>query len=148
MEWTKASLVRYGTIWHDTIFLYFLEKYLKNLFVLPALSSNEKNSSNHHNSYSKGPNFVFFSFTKSPSNSLRTIEFPRNHITSSYYSNMPKTTMAKIWPLKSSRGKNAWNTWHLTSICSIEAFAHNYLLPKVKNMDEIILKKNHLIDAT
>jgi hypothetical protein len=38
--------------------------------VLPALPSNEKNSSDHHNSYNKGPNLVFFSFMESPSNSL------------------------------------------------------------------------------
>jgi hypothetical protein len=31
--------------------------------VLPGLPSNEKNSSYHHNSYSKGPNLAFFSFT-------------------------------------------------------------------------------------
>jgi hypothetical protein len=51
--------------------------------VLPTLPSNEKNSSDHHNSYNKGPNLAFFSFTESPSNSLLTIKFPKNHITSS-----------------------------------------------------------------
>jgi hypothetical protein len=71
---------------------YFLEKYLKKFFVLPGLPSNEKNSSDHHNSYNKGPNLVFFSFIKSPSNSLPTIKFPQNHITSSYYNNMSKTS--------------------------------------------------------
>jgi hypothetical protein len=64
---------------------------LKKFFVLPELPSNEKNSSDHHNFYNKGPNLTFFSFTKSPSNSLSTIKFPKNHITSSYHSNMPKT---------------------------------------------------------
>jgi hypothetical protein len=68
--------------------------------VLPGLPSNEKNSSNHHNSYNKGPNFAFFNFTESPSNSLPTIKFPKNHITSSYYSNMPKIAKAKIGPLR------------------------------------------------
>jgi hypothetical protein len=57
--------------------------------------------SNHHNSYNKGSNLAFFSFTESPSNSLLTIKFPKNHITSSYHRNLPKTTMTKIWPLKS-----------------------------------------------
>jgi hypothetical protein len=66
---------------------------------MPRLPSNEKNSSDHHNSYNKGPNLAFFSFTESPSNSLPTIKFPKNHITSSYHSNMPKTAKAKIWPL-------------------------------------------------
>jgi hypothetical protein len=51
--------------------------------VLPGLPSNEKNSSDHHNSYNKGPNLVFFSFTESPSNSLPTIKFPKNHMTAS-----------------------------------------------------------------
>jgi hypothetical protein len=73
---------------------------LKKFFVLPGLPSNEKNSSDHHNSYNKGPNLAFFSFTESPSNSLLTTKFPKNHITSSYYSNMPKIAKAKIWPLR------------------------------------------------
>jgi hypothetical protein len=60
----------------------FLKKYLKKFFVLPALPSNEKNSSDHHNSYNKGPNFAFFSFTENPSNSLLTVKFSKNHITS------------------------------------------------------------------
>jgi hypothetical protein len=77
---------------------------LKKFFVLPELPSNEKNSSNHHNSYNKGPNLVFLSFTENPSNSLLIIKFPKNHITSSYHRNLPKRAMAKIWPLKSFRG--------------------------------------------
>jgi hypothetical protein len=81
----------YGPIYHGTIFFYFLEKYLKKFFVLPGLPSNEKNSSDHHNSYNKGPNLAFFSFTESPSNSLLTIKFPKNHITSSYHRYLPKT---------------------------------------------------------
>jgi hypothetical protein len=43
---------------------------------------------------------MFFSFAESPSNFLPTIKFPKNHITSSYYSNMPKTAKAEIWPLR------------------------------------------------
>jgi hypothetical protein len=70
---------------------------------LPALPSNEKISSDHHNSYNKGPNLAFFSFIESPSNSLLTIKFPKTHITSSYHSNMPETAMAKIWPLMGFR---------------------------------------------
>jgi hypothetical protein len=62
--------------------------------VLPALPSNEKNSFDHHNSYNKGPNLAFFSFMESPSNSLFTIKFPKNHIASSYYRNLPKTSKA------------------------------------------------------
>jgi hypothetical protein len=80
----------YGPIYYGTIFFYFLEKYLKKFFVLPGLPSNEKNSFDHHNSYNKGPNLAFFSFTESPSNSLLTIKFPKNHITSSYHRYLPK----------------------------------------------------------
>jgi hypothetical protein len=40
---------------------------------------------------------------ESPSNSLLTIKFPKNHITSSYHSNMPKIAKAKIWPLMDYR---------------------------------------------
>jgi hypothetical protein len=72
--------------------------------VLPVLPSNEKHSYDHHTSYNKGPNLAFFSFTESPFNSLFTVKFPKNHITSSYYNNMPKIAMSKIWPLKSFRG--------------------------------------------
>jgi hypothetical protein len=90
-------------------FFYFLEKYLKKFFVLPELPSNEKNFSNHHFSYNKGPNLAFFSFTESPSNSLPTIKFPKNHITSSYHSNMPKTAKAKIWPLRTLGVKSEEN---------------------------------------
>jgi hypothetical protein len=88
----------------------FLEKYLKKFFVLLGIPSNEKNSSDHHNSYSKGPNLAFFSFTKSPSNSLSTIKFPKNHITS-YHSNMPKTAKAKIWPLMTLGVKMTKTLW-------------------------------------
>jgi hypothetical protein len=85
-------------------FIYFiLEKYLKKFFAVPALPSNEKNSSDHHNSYNKGPNLVFFSFTESPFNSLLTIKFPKTHITSSY-SNMPKIAMTEIQSLLGFRG--------------------------------------------
>jgi hypothetical protein len=62
--------------------------------VLLALPSNEKNYSHHHNSYNKGPNLAFFSFTESPSNSLLIIKFLKNHITSSYHRNLPKTAKA------------------------------------------------------
>jgi hypothetical protein len=58
---------------------------------MSALPSNAKNSSDHRNSYNKGPNLEFFSFTESPSNFLLTIKFPKNHITYYYHSNMPKT---------------------------------------------------------
>jgi hypothetical protein len=73
--------------------IFFLEKYSKEFSVLPGLPSNEKNSSDHHNSYNKGPNFALFSFTESPSNSLPTVKFPKNYITSSYHRTCPKQQM-------------------------------------------------------
>jgi hypothetical protein len=80
------------------------KKYLKNFFVMPALPSNEKNFFDHHNSYNKSPNLTFFSFTESPSNSLLTIEFPKTHMTSSSYSNIPQISMTEIWSLLGFRG--------------------------------------------
>jgi hypothetical protein len=80
-------------------FLNLLEKYLKKFFVLPALPSNEKNSPDHYNSYNKGPNLAFFSFTESPFNSLLTIKLPKTHTTSSSYTNMPKVPMTEIQSL-------------------------------------------------
>jgi hypothetical protein len=77
---------------------------LKKSFALPALPSNEKNSSDHNNPDNKGPNLVFFSITESPFNSLLTIKFPNTHITSSSYNNMPKTTMTEIQSLLGFRG--------------------------------------------
>jgi hypothetical protein len=71
-----------------------IRKIFEEVFVLPALPSNEKNSSDHHNFYNKGPNLAFFSFTKSPSNSLLTIKLSKNHITSSNHRNLPKTSKA------------------------------------------------------
>jgi hypothetical protein len=73
---------------------------MKKFFVLPGLPSNEKNSSVHHNSYNKGPNLAFFSFTESPSNSLPTIKFPKRISHLLYHNNMPKIAKAKIWPLR------------------------------------------------
>jgi hypothetical protein len=68
--------------------------------VLSGLPSNKKIYSTHYNSYNEGPNLAFLSFTKSPSNSLPTIEFPKNHITSSYHRNIPKTRKTRILPLR------------------------------------------------
>jgi hypothetical protein len=41
---------------------------------------------------------------ESPFNSLLTIKFPKTHITSSSYSNMPKTAMTEIQSLLGFRG--------------------------------------------
>jgi hypothetical protein len=86
----------YGPVYHGPIFFYFVEKYLKKFFVLNALPSNENNSSDHHNSYNKGSNLAFFSFMESSSNSLLTIKFQKNHITSSNHRKLPKTTKASF----------------------------------------------------
>jgi hypothetical protein len=122
---------RYGLIYHGTIFFYFLEKYLKKFFVLPALPSNEKNSSDHHNSYNKGPNLAFFSFMKSPSNSLLTIKFPKNHITSSYHKYLPKTTMVifgrqRALGVKVFQGPYSCKNSNLTDIVLKAWLSQNY----------------------
>jgi hypothetical protein len=72
---------------------------LKKFFALPTLLSNKKNSFDHHISYNKGPNLALCSFTESPFDSLFTIKFPKTHITSSSYSNMPKAAMTEIQSL-------------------------------------------------
>jgi hypothetical protein len=80
---------------------------LKKIYVLPGLPSNEKNSSDRHNSYNKGPKLAFFSFTESPSNSLPTIKFPKNHTASSLSQQYAQNNnMPRIWPLR-SLGDNA-----------------------------------------
>jgi hypothetical protein len=104
----------YGPIYHGIIFFYFLKKYLKKFFVLPRLPSNEKNSFDHHNSYNKGPNLAFFSFTESSSNSQLTIKFPKNHITSSNHKNLPKTTKA-IFGHQRALGVNRWR--NVSTMC-------------------------------
>jgi hypothetical protein len=103
-EWNEPKLSLYVwtyLTWYN--FLLFSRKIFEEDFVLPAQPSNEKNSSDHHNSYNKDQDLAFFNFTESPSNFLLTIKFPKNHITSSYHRNLPKTVMAKNWPLKSFR---------------------------------------------
>jgi hypothetical protein len=57
-----------------------------------------------HRWSSMNKNYHFFSFTESPFNSLLTIKFPKTHITSSSYSNMPKTTIIEIQSLLGFRG--------------------------------------------
>jgi hypothetical protein len=78
----------------------FKKNIWKTFLVLSGLPSNEKIYSTHYNSYNEGPNLTFLSFTKIPSNSLPTIEFPKNHITSSYHRNIPKTRKTRILPLR------------------------------------------------
>ena len=48
--------------------------------MLSTLSSNEKNSLDHHYSDKKGSILAFFSFRKCPFNSVLTIKYPQNHI--------------------------------------------------------------------
>jgi hypothetical protein len=64
-----------------------------------------RTSFDHHNSYNKGPNLAFFSFAESPSNSLLTIKFPKNHITSSYHRNLAKIAKA-IYGIQRALGVN------------------------------------------
>jgi hypothetical protein len=130
---------RYGPIYHGTIFFYFLEKYLKKFLVLPELPSSEKNSSDHHNSYNKGPNLAFFSFTESPSNSLLTIKFPKNNITSSNHRNLPKTSKA-IFGHQRALGVNEFNLlidWKLRDLSWKEPLQINKV-----NLKESILSLN------
>jgi hypothetical protein len=65
--------------------------------VLLVLSSNEKSSSNHHNSYNKGSILTFFSFLKNPSTFVLIIKYPKKCIAFSYHNNQPKSTKAIPW---------------------------------------------------
>jgi hypothetical protein len=71
----QSFLCSNGPIYNGTIFFYFLEKYLKKFFVLPALPSNEKDSFDHVNSYNKGPNLAYNGLLESLLNFLSTTIF-------------------------------------------------------------------------
>jgi hypothetical protein len=81
-------------------FIFYLKNKLKKFFVLPRLPSNEKNSSDHHNSYTKGPNLAFFSFIESPSNSLLTINSLKIILHLLITATCSILAKAKIWPLR------------------------------------------------
>ena len=49
-----------------TVLFYFVEKYLKNFFVLLSLPSKEKNPSKNCNSYNKGQNLACNGLLESP----------------------------------------------------------------------------------
>ena len=68
--------------------------------MLPTLSSNEKGSTDHQNSYNKGSIFAFFSFLKSPNTSILILKYLKKHIDFSYYNNQPKSTKAIPWPYR------------------------------------------------
>jgi hypothetical protein len=71
-------------------FLNIFKKYLKKFFVLPGLPSNEKNSSDHHNSYNKGPNLACNGLLESPLNFPSTKKVSKNPMTNWYRGCMPK----------------------------------------------------------
>jgi hypothetical protein len=102
--------------------------------VLPALPSNKKNFSDHHNSYNKGPNLALFSFTESPSNSLFTIKFPKNHITSSYHRNLPKIAKA-IFGHQRALGVNRIFKSQIISMCNKFQDHHAFILGIPSNLD-------------
>jgi hypothetical protein len=108
MEWTKASLVGMD-LFNMAHVLKFSKNIFEEVFCVAHLALNDQNSFDHYNSYNRSPNLAFFCFIKGPSNSILTIKFPKNHITSSYHTNMFKIAMAKIWPLLSFRGYNSQN---------------------------------------
>jgi hypothetical protein len=93
----KSFHYTYGFIKYGTILFFSIEKYSKKFFVLPASPSNELSSSDHHNSYNKGPMLAFFSFLESPSTSVLTIKYPKNRIAFSYHSKQPKSAKAISW---------------------------------------------------
>jgi hypothetical protein len=102
--------------------------------VLPGLPSNKKNSSDHHNSYNKGPNLALFSFMESPSNSLPTIKFPKNLIKSSYHRNLPKTAN-DIFVHQRALGVNRDFNIHVTYfLCSCKHQEYKLKMFALKNL--------------
>jgi hypothetical protein len=82
LEWNETKLpLLVWTCLNGTILFYFLEKYLKKFFVLPASPSNKKNSFDHHNSYNKGLNLACNGLLESPLNFPSTKKVSKNPIT-------------------------------------------------------------------
>jgi hypothetical protein len=72
--------------------------------VLPELPSNEKNSSNHHNSYNKGPNIACNGLLESPLNFPSTKKVSKNPMTNWDRGCVPKVLKFHIWKSRSFRG--------------------------------------------
>jgi hypothetical protein len=87
---------------------------------MPALPSNEKNFSDHHNSYNKGPNLAFFSFTESPSNSLLTIKFPQKIISHLLITGTCPKTANAIFVHQRALGVNKYGDLMFISVIFIE----------------------------
>ena len=94
MEWTKASLIGLA-LSNRTHFSFIFSKKFEVVFCVAFLALKWKEFLWSPHSYNKGSNLAFFNITWSPSNSLLTMKFPKNHFMSSYHSNMPKIAMAK-----------------------------------------------------
>jgi hypothetical protein len=72
--------------------------------VLPELPSNDKNSSDHHNSYNKGLNLACNGLWESPLNSPSTKKVSKNRMTNWDRGCMPTIPKFHIWKSWSFRG--------------------------------------------
>jgi hypothetical protein len=79
MECTKAFLVGMDLCNMAQFSFTFYKNIWRSFLWCLHCTQTEKNSSYHHNSYKKGLNLAFFSFTESPFNSILTIKFPTYH---------------------------------------------------------------------
>jgi hypothetical protein len=72
--------------------------------VLPELPSNEKNSSDYHNSYNKGPNLAYNGLLESSLNFPSTKKVSKNPMTNWDRGCVPKVPKFHIWKSRSFRG--------------------------------------------
>jgi hypothetical protein len=78
-------------------FSFISKKIFEEFFCAAGLPSNEKNSSNHHNSYNKGPNLMCNGLLESPLSFPSTKKVLKNPITNWNRSCMPKIPKFHIW---------------------------------------------------
>jgi hypothetical protein len=95
MEWTKAFLVVMDLSNMAQFLFIFLKNIWRSFLCYPYCPQMKRIPLIAITPTIKVQILHFFSFTKNPSNSLLTIKFPKPHITSSSYSNMPKTATLK-----------------------------------------------------
>jgi hypothetical protein len=72
--------------------------------VLPRLPLNEKNSSDHHNSYNKGSNLAYNGLLESPLSFPSTKKVSGNPMTNWDHRCVPKVPKFHIWKSRSFRG--------------------------------------------
>jgi hypothetical protein len=91
--------------------------------VLPGLPSNEKNSSDHHKSYNKGPNLACNGLFESPFKSPSTEKVSKNPPTNWNHSSVPRPPKFHIWSHGPLGVNNQLRNEH--SLCALAPFPLN-----------------------